>query len=288
LTLPPSNAVLVTKRFTAGEVATLITRSQQLLGRPKLAKLLARYARPGTAPTGHRLIELLLRMQAAAADPNGIIAGAAVATAPELTAILDLYDQWNASPAWPEFQKALNAPADFLHAVATLAMASQLKTRHPQTELVAAVGNAKYPDLTLVVKGQHDLAVEVKAPQALWQRTRALDSGEAIRIVRRALSDSQGQLSNARPGVLVIAAFAVSEETFRMLEHGAEAVLADLRPPRPYLLGIALQNLEVVAGADIPALASALLVQRSRLGRNRHYQGRTQLVGDWGGDWRLQ
>jgi hypothetical protein len=128
--------------------------------------------------------------------------------------------------------------------------------------------------------------MEVKAPQKLWQRDKALEVEEAMRIIRAALRDSQGQLSQ-RPGVLVIAGFHLSEETFEVLTHGAEMVLQTLAPPRPYLLGIALQDFSVVAGIQKPGLASVWLVQRSRLGHNLHYRGRVRIVGRWDGDWTL-
>jgi hypothetical protein len=280
-------SALVEKRFTPDEVQSLTARAEQLLGR-SLEKLLERHATAGSArPRRHRLIELLLRMREAAAEPDGLRAGVAAVNAPELHAILDLYDEWHGSAAWPEFQRSLNSPADFLHAVATLAMASQLRLRHPRTELVAAVGNDKHADLMLMVSEQHDLAMEVKAPQKLWQRDRALEVGEAMRIVRAALRDSQGQLSPKRPGVLVVAGFHLSTETFEVLTDGAEMVLQTLAPLRPYLLGIALQDFGVVAGMQKPGLASLWLVQRSRLGHNHHYRGRVRLVGKWDGDWTL-
>src|SRR5207245_544366 len=124
-----------------------------------------------------------------------------------------------------------------------------------------------------------------KAPQSLWQRDRALDVVEAAKTVRRALADSRGQLSADRPGILALAGFHLSPETFDILRDGAEIVLQKLDQPHPYLLGIALHNLSTVAGVEKAGVASIWLEQRSRLGRNRQYQGRTQLVGDWGGAW---
>jgi hypothetical protein len=278
--------VLVEKRFTSDEVHALVGRAEQLLGR-SLVKLLERHAVAGSRPRRHRLIELLLRMRQAAQDPDGIWGGVAAVNAPELHAFLDLYDEWHESRAWPELQRMLCSPAEFLHTVSTLAIANLLRTRHPNTGLAISEGSEKHPDLMLLVTDQHDLAVEVKAPQSLWQLDRALPLDEAMRIIRLQLRESRGQLSPDRPGLLAIAGLHMSADTFEILTHAGNLVFENLDPPRPYLLGVVLHNLNVRAGMESAGLASIWLEQRSRIGRNKNYSGPIQLVGDWSGPWQL-
>jgi len=130
----PPRDVLVQKRFTLDEVQSLVARSETLLGR-SLQRLLDRHASGGAGrPRRHRLIELLQRMREGAQDPDGIRGGVAAVNAPELHAVLDLYDEWHTSSAWPELQRMLCSPAEFLHTVATLALANQLRTRHPRRD----------------------------------------------------------------------------------------------------------------------------------------------------------
>ena len=278
--------VLVEKQFTSDEVQALTSRAEQLLGR-SLGKLLERHAAAASRPRRHRLIELLLRMRRAADDPDGIWGGVAAVNAPELHAFLDLYDEWHESPAWLELQRMLCSPAEFLHTVSTLAIANQLRTRHPNTDLVVSVAQEKHPDLTLLVTEEHELAVEVKAPRSLWQLDRALPLDEAMRIIRLQLRGSRGQLSADGPGVLAIAGLHMSADTFEILTHAGNLVFEHLEPPRPYLLGVVVHNLNVRAAIETAGLASIWLEQRSRIGRNRNYRGPIQLVGDWSGPWHL-
>src|ERR1700694_3268481 len=276
--------VLVEKRFTPEEVQLLIERAEQLLGQ-SLNVLLDRAAAAGGRPA-HRLIELLLRMRAAAADPDGIQAGAAVVNAVELHALLDLYEQWHASPNWPELQTMLNSPDQFLHTVAMLAIASLVKTRHPDTKLVPRQGSKKHPDLILTVDDRHALGIEVKAPQSLWQPDHALTLKEAQKIIKKALHDSYAQLA-AGPGLLAIAGFHWSAETLDILTAAGNVVLDTPRPPRPLLRGVVLHNLGSIAGMETLGLASIWLAERSRLGRSKYYQGSVDIVGDWSGEWYL-
>lgn len=208
--------------------------------------------------------------------------------APELRAFLDLYDEWHGSSAWPELQRMLCSPAEFLHTVSTLAIANLLPTRHPKTGLVVGMGGEKHPDLMLMVADLYQLAVEVKAPQSLWQLDRALSLGEAMHIIRLQLRESKGQLSPDCSGVLAIAGLHMSTETFEILTHAGNLVFENMEPTRPYLLGVALHNLSVRAGTEFAGLASIWLDQRSRLGRNKNYRGPIQLVGDWSGAWELK
>ena len=172
-----------------------------------------------------------------------------------------------------------------------MSFANGLRVHHPSVELIAATWTARTPDLQLVVPDEAGLAVEVKAPQALWQRDGALDVYEAMWLVRnclgRAGTSSGGQLGDGRPGLLVIAGLLLSQETFDVLEHGAEVALQTQDPRRHDRLGIALFNLRQRVAVEAGRVV-VLLEEHSRLGRNRHYQGRLQLVGDWGSVWHLE
>lgn len=284
---------VIDKRLTHEEISSLVGRAELLIGKP-LERLISRHAAAvasGVRPRHrHRLIELLLRLRAAADLSNELLIGAAAANAAELNAALDLYDEWNQSPAWPDFQRALCSPRDYLHAFGTLSVANMLRLHHPAVELLATSGAGRTPDLMLRIPNQHGLAFEVKAPQAIWQRDSALDVREAMWIVRNCLSSAGtgagGQLAAGRPGILVIGGFLLSQDTFNVLQHGAEVVLQTQDPRRPDLLGIALFNLRVRVEL-VNGRVQVLLEEQSRLGRSPHYAGRLQLVGDWGKAWRL-
>ncbi len=284
---------VIDRRLTQEEIRSLVSRAELLIDKP-LERLLEKHAAAvasGIRPRHrHRLIELLLRLRAAADLSNELLIGAAAANAAELNAALDLYDEWRDSPAWRDFQRALRSPQDYLHAFGTLSVANMLRVHHPAVELVAITGAGRTPDLMLTIANQRGLAVEVKAPQALWQRDTALEVREAMWMVRNCLGSAGtgagGQLAAGRPGILVITGFLLSQETFDVLQHGTEVALQTQKPRRPDLLGIALFNLrqrvDVVDGR-----VQVLLEEQSRLGRSPHYSGRLQLVGDWGKAWQL-
>jgi hypothetical protein len=273
------STAMVEKRFTPEEVEQLVERTELLLG-DKLDVLIQRHhSRP------HRLIELLLRMRTAAAQPDSIEAGAAAVNAPELHAYLDLYDAWHASPNWPELQAKLCSPDQFLHTVAMLSIASMLKTRHADTRLVLP-SNVPHPDLELTVDATHVLGFEVKAPQSLWQTDHALSREEAKKILEKALWGSYQQLAGG-PGLLAVAGFHWSAETFDVLTAAGNVVLGNPRQPRPLLFGMTLHNLGSIAGIDTPGLASIWFAERSRLGRSKFYRGSIDIVGDWSSQWHL-
>jgi hypothetical protein len=285
---------VIDKRLTHEEIHSLVARAELLIGKP-LGRLIEKHAAAvatGVPPRHrHRLIELLLQLRAAADLSNELLIGAAAANAAELNAALDLYDAWSHSAAWRDFQRALSSPSDYLHAFATLSVANMLRIHHPAVELVAISAAGRTPDLMLTIPNQHGLAVEVKAPQAMWQRESALEVREAMWMVRNCLGSAgtgvRGQLAAGRPGILVIAGFLLSDETFDGLQHGAEVALQTQDPRRPDLLGIALFNLRMRVEL-IDGRVQVLLEEQSRLGRSPHYSGRLQLVGDWGKAWRLR
>lgn len=284
---------VIDKRLTEEEIRSLVERAELLIGKP-LERLIERHAAAlagGVRPRHrHRLIELLLRLRAAGDLSNELLIGAAATNAAELNAALDMYDQWRNSPAWPDYQRALCSPRDYLHAFGTLSVANMLRIHHPAVELVGISGAGRTPDLMLTIPSQHGLAVEVKAPQTIWQRDTALEVGEAMWLVRNCLASAgtgaRGQLPVGRPGILVIAGFLLSQETFDVLQHGTEVALQTQNPRRPDLLGIALFNLRVRVEL-VDGGIQVLLEEHSRLGRSPHYSGRLQLVGDWGQAWRL-
>ncbi len=105
---------VITKAWSEAEIQSLIERAELLVGRP-LAGLIAKHSAAiavGTAPRHrHRLIELILRLKVAAANPDGLVAGAAAVSAAEINAVLDLYEDWTNSQAFADFQRALGTPA---------------------------------------------------------------------------------------------------------------------------------------------------------------------------------
>jgi hypothetical protein len=283
---------VIQKPYTEAEVAALVCRAELLIGK-RLDRLIDRHAnatRTGTRREHpHRLIEVLLRLRAVAGLTEGLLVGAAAVNAVELNAALDLYDTWANHQAWPDFQRALRSPHEYLHAVATLSVASMLRVHHRNVELVVATAADRTPDLRLVIPDESGLDVEVKAPPALWQRDAALDLQTARRMVRSCLGSAGGgaggQLGR-RPGILVVAGFHLSDDTFEVLTRGTDLVLRSLDPRNTSLLGIALFNLRVRVEAEGDTI-HVLLEEVSRLGRSPTYSGRLTLQGDWGSTWHL-
>jgi hypothetical protein len=271
----------------------VIGQSEALLGL-QLADLVKEYHR-GRAyatrpPHEHRLVELLVRARDAAAAPgDGLLEDAAVVTSVELDAVLAICDEWSQEPVWPEFQRMLQVPGEYLHAISTLAVASALRVRHPGTRLVASGQTGRTADLHLEVPQEHGLRVEVKAPDALYRSAHPLDAGIAIDTVQRAIkkagTGARGQL--AAPGILVIAGWAMSEETFEVLSAGTKVVLDAMKDHKTNLFGIAEFNMRFT-----PALENGRVAVRqeqvSRLHRHLGYRGDLTLDGDWAGEWTLR
>ena len=66
------------------------------------------------------------------------------------------------------------------------------------------------PDVMLIVTDGLPLAVEVKAPPALWQPDPRPDLAACLHMLRNALADAgtvEGQLRGDPPGVLALAGF---------------------------------------------------------------------------------
>jgi hypothetical protein len=79
-----------------------------------------------------------------------------------------------------------------------------------------------------------------------------LDAGGAIDIVRRTLkkagTGTGGQL--AAPGILVLAGWAMSDETFEVLSAGIGTVLSALRARKLNLFGIAEFNMRFTPAVE--------------------------------------
>src|SRR5215470_14640119 len=142
-------------RWSPQELDRVIRQSEALLGMP-LAALVAQYQRgrasANRAPREHRLVELLVRARDAAAAPgDALLEDAAVVTSAELDAVLAICAEWSQGPVWPEFQRMLQVPGEYLHAISTLAVASALRVRHEGTRLVASGQTGRTADLHLEV-----------------------------------------------------------------------------------------------------------------------------------------
>lgn len=110
--LPAMAPTVIDKRFTADEVRGLIARAELLIGKPLEQHVAA--VSSGVRPRHrHRLIELLVRLRAITDLSNERLIGAAATNAAELNAALNLYGDWNTSPAWPDYQRALTSPRDY-------------------------------------------------------------------------------------------------------------------------------------------------------------------------------
>lgn len=89
------------------------------------------------------------------------------------------------------------------------------------------------------------------------------------------------------PGLVAVAGFHWSGETFEVLTTAGNLVLGSPRQPRPLLFGMTLHNLGSIAGLDTPGVASIWFAERSRLGRSKFYTGSINIVADWSGPWHL-
>jgi hypothetical protein len=241
-------------------------------------------------PKRHRLGELLRQLDDFAAGRlTPLQEDMALLNAAEVDSILALADGWLTSLAWPEVRRQLRTADEYLHAVGCLAVGTMLKEHHPATRLIVATGRGRHPDLRLQVSEHEILAVEVKAPTALWQPLKSLDGGKAARIVRAAVADAGlkiGQLSAKESAVLAIAGLLVGQTTYDTLVQAFEAYLHDDGDRWPHLLGLAVFNIRLV-----PSFESNRVIvqseQQSVIRRNPRYRGELRIDDDWSRPWRL-
>jgi hypothetical protein len=131
---------------------------------------------------------------------------------------------------------------------------------------------------------------KVKTSLDLTNRQTAMSQAEAVRFVRRQLrrptKDGKRQLSDERPGLLVIGAFEVDADTFEALTKGAEFVLSR-QNCRPSLAAIVISRTAtegvVEAGRPIVNFGHA-----SRIRSNPNYSGNIRFTGSWDGKWKLR
>jgi hypothetical protein len=144
----------------------------------------------------------------------------------EVDALLTILKRWKHHPYWTRMVSALDA--EYQHTIITLAAASFLvDAGNGVTFLETASGRT--PDLLLVIAPQQRAALEIKAPQALHNRTVELTSAAANTIissaVKKAKTGKKGQLARKQPGILVIGGFALSEAELDLLNKAATEYL---------------------------------------------------------------
>jgi hypothetical protein len=275
---------------SAAAIQSLWDRAEVLLGPAEFAALIASH-RNGTAKVRHRLINQLLTLDDARSGRLSLVAqGAAFVSMAEVDSVLAFAEEWQSSAAWPEVRRGLRAAAEYLHSVGVVAVASMLKVRHPATELVVANAGAREPDLILVVSNGLPVAIEVKAPVALWQPASELDQAAGLRVIRSALASAgtvQGQLRASRPGILALSGLLVGQDTYDMLTECFEMHLKKEGGLMPHLLGLAVFNLRERVVQPDPARVSTLLEQQSTLRRSPAYTGPMIIDDDWSRPWRL-
>ncbi len=285
---------MIARPFSIDELNRVIDSTEALVGEP-LGALIESWKRGAISLTPprhqHRLIELLQRLRYAvnhADDPLAVDA-AAVAIA-EVDGIVSLFGQFRSDPIWPEFQDALKDARSYLHAVVVLNMVSALRECHPDTRFVASGVPNGSADLRMVVTTDDSMDVEVKTSLDLTNRQAAMSQAEAVRFVRRQLrrptKHGKRQLSNERPGLLVIGAFEIDADTFEALTKGAEFVLSR-QNGRPSLAAIVISRTAtesvVEGGRPIVNFGHA-----SRIRSNPNYSGNIRFTGSWDGKWRLR
>lgn len=273
---------------------SLLARTEELLG-PAFSKVLRRHLhglKSATPPQQtHRLMTLFSRLQDAL-DPHAspVLLNAAGLAAAELHSSLSFLDEWKCSPAWPGFRSALQDPANYLHTVGTLAVASTLREKHPEVTLQIPEANSRSADVLMRTENGAYLAVEVKAPQSLWQAPAELSSRAALDIVLRSLFRAglgpAGQLAPSKPGLLAMTTLLLPDRSYDELTNAMERALRIMGRNREHLLGLAIFNLQqrVEASKDVVHI---LLEHQSTLRRNPFYSGGVVVDGDWAGPWRL-
>jgi hypothetical protein len=273
------------RRYTPEERRKLIARTEDLLGW-KLNRILERHlSSPRENP--NRLLELLLRLRRAEANPDNLIADdVATIAGSEVGGILDAFEQWQDDPAWPEFKRALHSAEEYLHAATSLCFASALLEHHQATELVPSGGSAQQlrgstpsADIRMVVTARHSVFVEVKTVPQLGFRRESL-TGQPARAtitnaLRAAITQFQGQ-----PAMLVIGGFGVDSTTFDEMGNAAGEVV--MRPDHPNLMAIVISDLSPVAGKTVD------MAHKTRIRSNARYSGPVRLVGEWAGEWQLR
>lgn len=206
--------------FTPADRRRLLERTEELLGRKKLAALIERHRNDRTE-NPHRLIELHLRLARAeeeAGDP--MVDNDSLVAATEIAGVLDEFDKWRVDPVWPEYQRALNESREYVHMATALCFGNALRVHHPATELVPSKGSVATPDLRMVVTADSSLAIEVKAPTNVGSRPHAMTTSEAHSAVTKALKEALKQLAGG-PGMLVVGGFNIDGGTFDTLGNAA-------------------------------------------------------------------
>jgi hypothetical protein len=274
------------------KAAELWRRAEAIIGEHRFHELVKEH-RDGAPASRHRMIDQLIQLQAASLGVlSAVREDAAVVTVPELESVLAFAEegrQFATPPAWQEVQRGFGAAGEYLHAVGVLQVASLLRVHHPATEFQISSGERREPDIILVVTDQLPLAVEVKALDAFWQPSTAVDLADARRLIRKALANAGtvlGQLRAERPGVLALVGLYMSDQTYRTLVRGFEHHLGSDGTKIPQVLGLAVANLRSRVEST-PGLVSPLLEQQSVIRRNPAYSGRLQIDDDWAGPWRL-
>jgi hypothetical protein len=222
---------------------------------------------------------------------SSVLQGAAALAAAELHSSLSFFDEWKSSPAWPGFRGALQDPSNYLHTVGSLAVASTLKEKHPDVTLQVPKPNARSADILMRTATGSELAVEVKAPQSLWQAPEGISPRLALVTVFKSLIraglGSTGQLAPTQPGLLAIATLLLPDGSFDQITNAMERALPILGSNRNHLLGLAIFNLRqrITTSGDVLHI---LLEHESTIRRNPSYSGAVVVDGDWAGPWRLK
>jgi len=278
----------------ASELRGLIGRAKDVLG-PVFETLAARDGRGKAASRTppkmrHRIMELIDEIETSArsfesGDPS-INATALV----ELQLVLDLFARWHEDPGTAKILDDLENPAAYAHAIVTLAAASFL------TDAGNGVGFGKegahgerIPDLWVATGGAERVAIEVKAPLDLQNRTKPLTENGAKEIVvqclRKAHTGPKGQLNEKRPGILLLGGFNLSRRDLELLERAATREAKRKQTNRRHIMGIAVLSVGVLMGnvhesrgvirsTDSSRLVGVVTV---RLSMNPNYTGTIKL-----------
>lgn len=281
---------MIDRRYTPDELRAVIAQAEELIGE-HLDDLIKRFQLGAASPTPpryrHRLIELLLRLRAAADNPQDRLAESAAAVAiAEVGGIMEIFEHWRNDSNWPEYRQAVQDPRSYLHAVTTLTVAMALKEHHQRTELVPSNTPGPSPDIRMVLTHSRHLNVEVKSSPDLGQRAHAMSRSEGGAFIEQCLDASKRQLVRGQPAVLAIGGFHIDPETFGRLAAAAERSMLEGHP-RYDLLAMVLSHTRFTAPSVVNRRVIVGLVHETTIKSNPRYRGTIRFVGEWGGEWRF-
>lgn len=262
---------------------SLVERTRTLLG-ADFEVLYAKHTRGGPLSRPHRLIVLVLRVQAMIQswERHGSLAldDTASVTVMELSTALRLLEAAREIPAFARVGATVKTSDDYAHTLVMLSAVWFLEAVGNGRVEFVPTADSPMPDLRVRGHDGAPLYVEVYVPRVLVHPPQGLvPPAEAADRVERALRRKKRQLRSV-DSLLLIGGLGCSEETVEALKAAAEHELA--RRERSELVGVAIFAPFVVTefsgAADAPPAPRRLHNgSRTAFMPNPRYRGRIHL-----------